>query len=78
MGDSTHSGSRREFLKEQENNSEIRKAWSVEQNITNDYPPTYIWNCENDNSVPPCNRGLMKSAMDAAGVKNAYEKIPGE
>lgn len=49
-------------------NEELRKALSVENLITKDYPPTFVWTCADDDCVPPSNAINMGKALNTAGV----------
>lgn len=78
MGDATHKPSRRNLLgKENERDPGLIEQYSVERQITPDYPPTFFWQCERDNVVPFENAKLLRKALDENGVRNAFESFPG-
>lgn len=51
-------------------NKELRQKLSVENIVTSDYPPTFVWTCLDDDCVPPCNAEFMKEALKKAHVKH--------
>lgn len=61
-----HEGS---FLNLTGGDEALRKALSVEQNVTHRYPKTFIWACKDDQEVPVSNSIRMKEALDAAGAE---------
>ena len=46
----------------------MREFLSLEKRVTADMPPTFIWHCLGDESVPPENTLLLVTAMQHAGV----------
>lgn len=46
---------------------------SIDENVTSDYPKTYIWQCKDDKTVDSENSMMMKEALDKAGVKSKLE-----
>lgn len=52
MNDPTHKGSREALLGEKSDDTAIRDKYSVEKNIDNGYPSTYVWWCKDDLIVP--------------------------
>lgn len=54
----THMGSH-DFLLGKDADEEMERFASVEQHITKDYPPTYIWCGDADDVVPPENTQIM-------------------
>ena len=50
---------------------------SVDENVTADYPPTYLWCGDADATVPPENSRRMAAALKAAGVPCRCEIFPG-
>ena len=50
---------------------------SVDENVTGDYPPTYIWCGGADATVDPENTRRMAAALAAAGVPCRCEIFPG-
>lgn len=45
-----------------------RQAFSLERRITNQFPPTFLWHCGPDESVPAENSLLLAWALRRAGV----------
>lgn len=54
----------------------LRKKLSVEQLVTEDYPVTYLWTCEDDDCVPPSNTVLMAKALEHQGVSYKMQTFP--
>ena len=79
MGKWTHAGSRENlsgiFGVPQE---EWISRYSVEKQITENYPPAFVWQCEHDNEVPIENTGLLAAALQKAGVPYSYRTYPGD
>lgn len=69
MGELTHKVSRRIFLGAFSGKAEREKA-SVELNVTEDYPPTFMWHNKDDASVPVENSIMLHEALDEKGVQN--------
>lgn len=73
MGSKTHAASRKNLLgKENSKNPGKIKEYSVELNITESYPPCFIWQCARDNAVPVENSGMLTEALQAHGVPYVY------
>lgn len=49
-------------------NPALRETLSLENHVTKDMPPTFVWHCVGDESVPVENTLLLASAMQRAGV----------
>ena len=49
----------------------LRELLSLEKQVTGDMPPSFLWHCVGDESVPVENSLLLAEAMQRAGV--AYE-----
>ena len=47
---------------------EEREFWSLENRVTSDCPPTFIWSTANDNCVPIMNSILFTSALAKNGI----------
>ena len=56
-----------------------KKEWfaSVEQHVTADYPPTYIWCGDADDVVSPENTKYMVKALKETGIPVEYDIFPG-
>lgn len=77
MGEKTNVGSREELLGDNWDNKEIQTQYSIEKNITGQYPPTFIWNCKEDSCVPCDNSVMLVEALKSNDVKVMYEAYPG-
>ena len=51
-------------------------AWSVNELVTCAYPPTYVWQCEDDDIVPFENALLMDAALTDCGVEHELKSYP--
>lgn len=71
MGECTHAGSRDNLLGKNASEDAVKQL-SIENCVTPDYPPTYIWNTEDDELVPSVNGRLFAAAAEAAGVECRY------
>lgn len=73
MEEITHEETRRNFLGEEEANLSLQKRYSADQNADASYPPTYIWCCEHDNTVPSENSRRLYQTLQAKGVRSALK-----
>jgi predicted esterase len=71
----THQGSR-ENLIGLDASPELRAATSVDQLVTADAPPFFIWHTAADASVPVQHAYLLGMALAAAGVRHALHVFP--
>lgn len=62
----THEGSAESLTGKRE---ELRKALSVENLVTEEYPKTFLWACADDDVVPPSNALRMMAALSAKGLR---------
>ncbi len=46
----------------------MREKLSLEKQITDDYPPVFVWACEDDSCVPASNAVRLADALKKAGV----------
>ena len=53
------------------------KAKSIELNVDSDYPDTFIWCGDSDQTVPPKNTKVMAEALEANGIPYQCEIYPG-
>lgn len=53
------------------------KAASIDEQVTENFPPCYIWCGDADKTVPPENTRRMAAALAAAGVPCCCEIFPG-
>ena len=72
----THMGSH-DFLLGKDASPELEERTSIDKQVTADYPPTYIWCGDADDTVPPENTARMAKALEAAGVPYQCEVFPG-
>ena len=74
MGKHTHRLSQSNFLgRKGASNPELTERWSVEKQATENYPPTFIWQCDRDSAVPIDNSRLMVHALETRHVQVRYE-----
>lgn len=76
MGDLTHEGSR-EHLLGKERTPDAERMASVELQVTQHYPPTFLWCGDADATVPPENSRMLAAALKQAGVAVQFEEYPG-
>ncbi len=69
----SHSGSVKNLLQEDWEDPEVIKQYSADQQATENYPPSFIWQCKGDQSVPVINSKMMADKLTELGVKNVYE-----
>lgn len=73
-----HSGSRKNFLgAEQAGDGALREKYSAEKHVGTDFPPTFLWHCEGDESVPVENSLMLRDALEKAGIENKLILFPG-
>ena len=66
-----HKGSRANFLGEKnKDNDELIRNFSAEEQVTQDFPPVFLWHCEGDASVPVENSRMLIDALNRAGIEN--------
>lgn len=74
MGKLAHMGSRINFLGQpDQDDPALIHRWSLEERVTGDYPPTFLWQCEGDPLVGIANSRLMAQALRRWGVRHKYE-----
>lgn len=71
--DKSHKGTHDRFIGI-DASKELEEFTSIENNVTENYPPTFIWCGENDQTVKPENTQMMINALKMAGVP-FYSKI---
>ena len=67
MGEKAHLGSRIFLLGEDPTEEEIRFS-SIEMQIDPDYPPTFLWWGDSDNTVDPDNSRMLRATLEANKV----------
>lgn len=76
MGACTHQGSRKNLLGENPGSEQIRLA-SVEQQITSEYPPTFVWCGMADRTVDPANSKMFADALVSNRVPHLFRQYQG-
>lgn len=74
MGENTHELSRDNLLGKDATDEE-KAAKSVQNLITPDYPPTFLWHCAGDMTVPVINADMLDEAMGEMGVEYVYVRF---
>lgn len=73
LKDQTHLGTKNNLAK---NDANLLELLSIEDHISNDYPPTFIWNTIDDQVVPCYNGRILKEKLDEHNVQSAYIAYP--
>lgn len=73
--DNAHEGSVLNFLGEKPKD-EDKKALSAELIVSSDYPPVFLWACEDDSTVSSENTKLMAAALEHKGVRHEMKLYP--
>ena len=74
MGKYTHKGSKNNLLgKGNRKNSALIEMLSVENQITETYPPTWLWQCAKDNTVPIENSRMLAEELKNHSVNYRYK-----
>ena len=55
---------------------ELRRRFSVENMIENDYPPTFAWACEDDGTVPCENTKRLEARLQDKGIAHECRYYP--
>ena len=76
MGKYTHEGSRKNLLGKYPS-PELVDLTSVEKQVTKDYPPTFVWWGDADDTVDPKNSLILLEALTSCGVECSYRVYPG-
>ena len=76
MGSLTHPGSRENLLGKHASD-ESAALCSVENQITENYPRTYVWCGDADRLVPPENSRMLSQALKAKGGAHLLREYPG-
>lgn len=72
----THMGSH-DLLLGKNVGEELEQLTSVEQHVTADFPPTYVWCGDGDQVVSPENTKILVDALHKAGTPMEYDIFPG-
>lgn len=76
MGEKTHEGSRYQLLGENPTEEQIELT-SVEKQVTDKYPPTFVWCGDADTCVPPANSHMLAAVLEEKGVAYEFVEYPG-
>ena len=76
MGEKTHPESREHLLGDDAAPEDVARL-SVEQHITPNFPPTYLWCGTADRTVDPENSRMLAAALEMNGVPHMYEELEG-
>jgi len=71
MGDLTHAGTKRNLLGP-DPSPEAVDAASVEKQVTENYPPTFVWCGDADKAVPMENSAMLAAALTEKGVPHEH------
>ncbi|MGM9593342.1 MAG: alpha/beta hydrolase [Candidatus Onthomonas sp.] len=77
MGPLSEPTSRACLLGEHLSDPDFTRRYSVEQQITPAYPPTYLWQCDSDAVVPIQNSQLLARQLAAQQILHRYQTYPG-
>lgn len=76
MTELTHGGSRDNLLGKNPKEEMIQQT-SIEQQVTENYPPTFVWCGDADQTVDPKNSHMLAETLTAAGVSHQFKEYPG-
>ena len=76
-GSATHPGSMKRLFGKRAKEEELYELYSVEKQVTADYPPTFLWQCKGDTVVPFANSLLMVEALEKCGVPHLFMPVEG-
>ncbi len=76
MGEKTHTGSRNHLLGENPSEEKIEFS-SIERQVTDAYPPTFLWWGDSDRDVPPENSRMLRSALEEKKIPSVCIEYPG-
>lgn len=65
------------FGKEHADDKDLIHKYSVEYHVTESFPPSYVWQCEEDATCPFRNSQVITKAMTENGVEYEYITYPG-
>jgi acetyl esterase/lipase len=72
----THGGSRRNLLGDEQNNRELLERYSLEKQVDAHTPPTLLLLSDDDRTVPPRNSILYYSALQQQGIPASMHIFP--
>lgn len=68
----THGGTRERVLGERKNDVIFQKAYSIEENIDDKFPPTFCWCGEGDDCVPSINSHMLEATLAKKSIKREF------
>ena len=71
--ENTHAQSRNNLLGTKKPSAALIEKWSINQQITDSFPKSYVWQCDRDNTVPVRNSAALVDALREHGVEVQYE-----
>lgn len=78
MGTFTHKGSRNALLGKEKDNFKLQEKYSIERQVDESYPSTYLWQCIDDPAVPVENSKMLVEALRAHSVRYEYHPVEGK
>lgn len=54
----------------------MRETLSLEKQVTDDFPPAFLWACADDDCVPPSNAARLASALKEHGIRHQLRVYP--
>ena len=76
MGEQTNPSTKR-LLLGQNPDPDAAHAFSIETQVTGNYPASFVWQFDHDDVVPVENSQMMVKALKENNVPYAYETFPG-
>lgn len=76
MGEHTHQGTRDNLLGKNPTEEMVHFA-SIHQQISKNYPPTFVWCGDADRTVPCCNSHLLAEALEKENIPHEFVEYPG-
>ena len=76
MGDRTHPGSRENLLGEDITKAQIEFT-SIENQITSEYPPTFVWYGDADSVVDPVNSKMLAEVLQKNNIPYKVQEYKG-
>ena len=76
MGEKTHMGSRENLLGKNPTD-EMIDFTSIEKQITENYPPTFVWCGDADDVVDPINSHMLVEALEEKNIPYEFEEYSG-
>lgn len=77
MGPWSEASSRANLLGIHSTDPDFARQYSVEEQLTSTYPPTYLWQCAEDAVVPIQNSRFMDRRLTGLSIPHLYQTYPG-